>query len=86
MANRINFVDLYSFYNDMDCTLLASIMDGYSICYSIRTFGAPHVNADSNGYRERLVSVEQEKAENARKIIDEAIRNGVLSKEGKFRY
>ena len=86
MANRISFVDLYSFYNDMDGTLLTSMMDGYSICYSIRAFGAPHINADSKEYRERLVSVEQEKAESVRNIINEAIRNGVLSKEGKFRY
>jgi len=86
MANKISFIDLYSFYNDMDGTLITSMMDGYNICYSIRMFGAPHIKADSTEYRERLVSVEQEKAENARKIINEGIRSGALSKEGKFRY
>ncbi len=86
MANKISFVDLYSFYNDMDAALIASMMDGYNICHSIRTFGAPHIKADSDELRERLVSVEQEKAESARKIINEGIKSGVLSKEGKFRY
>jgi hypothetical protein len=38
-----------------------------------------------SGYLEKRIAVEEEKLENARNLISEAIRNGVISKEGKFR-
>lgn len=86
MAIRINFIDLYSFYNEIDATVIETLMEDYNITCSVRTLGAGRPSFDINGYNlEKRIAVEEEKIEYARKIIRDAIRNGVISKEGKFR-
>lgn len=85
MANRINFIDLYSIYNDLDASVIETLMEGFNITCSIRTLGRERFTTDMSGYLEKRIAVEEEKLENARKLISEAIRNGVISKEGKFR-
>jgi len=80
MATRINFIDLYSFYNDLDATVIETLMEDYNISCSVRTFGSTR-SFDSQGFGEKRISVEEDKVENARKIIADAIRSGVISKE-----
>ncbi len=85
MATRINYVDLYSFYNDMDATVIASLMEGYDISCSLKTLGTGRLGPDLSAYsQEKRISVEEGKIENARSIIWDAIRNGVISREGRF--
>lgn len=84
MATRINFIDLYSIYNDLDASVIETLMEGCNITCAIRTLGKVRFSADL-GYLEKRIAVEEEKLENARKLISEAIRNGVISREGKFR-
>lgn len=85
MATRIHFIDLYSIYNELDASVIETLMEGFNITCSIRTLGRVRFNTDIGGYLEKRIAVEEEKLENARKIINEAIRNGVISREGKFR-
>ena len=85
MATRINFIDLYSIYNELDANVIESLMEGFNITCSIRTLGRERFATDVSGYLEKRIAVEEDKIENARKLINEAIRNGVISKEGKFR-
>lgn len=85
MASRINFIDLYSFYNDLDISVIETLMEDYNISCSIRTLGAPRFSTDIGEYQEKRMAVEQDKVENARKLIADAIKSGVISKEGKFR-
>ncbi len=84
MATRIHFIDLYSFYNDLDATVIETLMEDYNISCSVRTLGAMR-SFDSHEFGEKRISVEEDKVENAKKIIADAIRSGVISKEGKFR-
>lgn len=85
MATRINYVDLYSFYNDMDATVIASLMEGYDISCSMKTLGTGRLGPDLGAYsQEKRISVEEGKIENARNIIWDAIRNGVISRDGRF--
>ncbi|MDO8426977.1 MAG: hypothetical protein Q7T24_05635 [Deltaproteobacteria bacterium] len=83
MATRINFIDLYSFYNELDGSVIETLMEDYRITCSIRTLGQPRIYTED--YLEKRIAVEQEKLESARKIINDAIRSGVISREGKFR-
>lgn len=83
MATRINFIDLYSFYNEIDASVIETIMEDYRITCSIRTLGQARFYTED--HLEKRIAVEQEKIESARKIINDAIRSGVISKEGKFR-
>ncbi len=84
MATRINFVDLYSFYNDIDATVIETLMEDYNISCSVRTLGVAR-SFDSHEFGERRMAVEEDRVESARKIISDAIKSGVISKEGKFR-
>lgn len=85
MATRINFVDLYSFYNDLDVSVIERLMEDYSISCSIKTLGTTRFSSDLGEHQEKRMAVEEDKVENARKIIVDAIRSGIISKEGKFR-
>jgi len=85
MATRINFIDLYSIYNELDANVIESLMEGFNITCSIRTLGRDRTSTDVSGYLEKRIAVEEDKLENARKLINEAIKNGVISREGKFR-
>ena len=85
MATKINFIDLYSFYNDLDASVIENLMEGCNITCSIRPLGKVRFATDMNSYLEKRIAVEEEKIENARNIIRDAIRSGVISREGKFR-
>lgn len=82
MASRINFIDLYSFGNELDASVIETLMEDYDISCSVRTLNSPH---DADEYFEKRIAVEEDKVENARRIINAALRNGVISKEGRFR-
>lgn len=98
MASKINFVDLYAFYDELDGSILENLMEDYHISCSIRILrgtpqspnpagsGATHGNRDAtyDNCGTMMIAVEKESIENARQIIAEAIRNGVISKEGRF--
>lgn len=86
MATKINFIDLYSFYNELDASVIETLMDDYNISCAIRTLGSARFSSDQGEYVERRISVEEGKLENARKLINDAIKSGVISKEGRFRY
>lgn len=85
MATRIHFVDLYSFYNDLDVSVIERLMEEYNISCSIKTIGSTRFLTDFGEHQEKRIAVEEEKVENARKIIEDAIKRGVISKEGMFR-
>lgn len=85
MATRINFIDLYSFYNEMDANVIETLMEDYNIPCSVRTLGSGRASDLQSFTMEKRIAVEEDKVENARKIIRDAIMNGVISREGKFR-
>lgn len=84
MATRINFIDLYSFYNGLDATVIETLMEDYNISCSVRAFGSSS-SFESGEFGEKRIAVEEDRVENARKIIIDAIKSGVISREGKFR-
>lgn len=85
MATRINFIDLYSSFNDLDMSVIENLMEGRRITCSIRTLGKVRFATDIAAYLEKRIAVEEDKIESARVIIKEAIRSGVISRDGKFR-
>lgn len=82
MASRINFIDIYSFYDELDANVIETLLEDYDISCSIRTFNP---SADPDAYFEKRIAVEEDKVENVRRIIDDARRSGVISREGRFR-
>ena len=84
MATRINFIEVYSAHSEFDATVIESLMDDYNIHCSIRTPGMLRFSVSPTDMPEKIILVEEGKADSARKIINYAIRNGVISKEGRF--
>lgn len=84
MATRINFIDLYALFNEIDASVIETLMEDYNISCSIRTIGGMRVATDFGDFHEKRIAVESGKIENARKIIRDAIKCGVISREGKF--
>ena len=94
MASLIPLIDLYSFYNEIDGRVIETILEGHSISCTVRTVRATCAlsstvkeavvwrNVDERN--EIKISVEQEKIDDAKSIISNAIKNGVISRDGKF--
>lgn len=87
MATSIRFIDVYSFYDDIDAEVIESLLDDFDIICAIRRFEAdsdPSDPIDDENPPEKRVSVEEDRADDAKKIIADAITNGILSRDGAF--
>lgn len=85
MATKINFIDIYSFYDELDANVIENLFEGYNISCAVRTFGSFRSPAGVNSFNEKRIAVEEDMVDNARRIIKKAIINGMISKDGKFR-
>jgi hypothetical protein len=85
MATRINFIDVYSFFDEMDSMMMESIMDDRNISFSIRTFGWSRFSAGHNDFFERRMAVEEDKVDYVLRLLFDAMKNGMISREGRFR-
>ncbi|MFQ5735712.1 MAG: hypothetical protein ACE5GY_02490 [Thermodesulfobacteriota bacterium] len=84
MATRINFIDLYSFYNELDSFVIEEMMADRNISCSVRSLSTRFSPPGSGEDSELRMAVEEGSLECARRVIDGAIRNGVISREGEF--
>ena len=84
MATSIRFIDVYSFYDDIDAEVIESLLDDFDIICAIRRFEADSDPVEEENPGEKRVSVEEDRAEDAKKIIADAITNGILSRDGAF--
>jgi hypothetical protein len=83
MATRINFKDIYSIENELDVDIIALLLEEYDISCSIRNFGlCPTESMKKTPVRR--VAVEAVDVHKTRNILEEAIRKGMISPEGKF--
>jgi hypothetical protein len=83
MATRINFKDIYSIENELDVDIIALLLEEYDISCSIRNFGFGSMPSMKKP-QEKRVSVEAADAISARGILEDAIRKGMISTDGKF--
>ncbi|OGQ03948.1 MAG: hypothetical protein A2W38_00405 [Deltaproteobacteria bacterium RBG_19FT_COMBO_58_16] len=86
MATRINFVDLYSFHNELDSFVIEAMMVDLNISCSVRSLASRFSSDPSAQDSELRMSVEEGSIESARRVIDEALKNGVISRDGEFMY
>ena len=85
MATRIDFIDIYSFYDEIDSYIIESLMDGSRISCCIKSLANIPLKPTVGDFSEKRVSVEADKAEEACTLLAEAVRSGIISREGKFR-
>lgn len=86
MATRIHFIDLYSFHNELDSFVIEAMMADLNISCSIRSLATRFASDPSSMASELRMSVEEGSIESARRVIGEALRNGVISQDGEFMY
>ncbi len=85
MATRINFIDLYSFYNELDSIVIEARMAERNISCSVRDLSPRLSSTGDMQDAELRMAVEEGSVESARRIIDEALKNGDITREGEFR-
>ena len=86
MASRINFVDIYTFYNELDLSVVELLLEELDISCAVKTLDPVRSGAggDVTKYPEKRLAVEVGDAESARRVIVEAIQTGVISGDGRF--
>jgi len=86
MATRINFVDLYSFYNELDSLVIETMMAELNISCSVRSLASRFPSDPDSEDSELRMSVEEDSVEYARKVIYGALSSGAISRDGEFMY
>jgi hypothetical protein len=84
MATRINFVDIYTFYNDMDLNVVELLFEDLNISCSVKTLNPLKNDDNLESYPEKRIAVEEGDVGSARSVIVEAIESGIISKDGRF--
>ncbi|MBI5598752.1 MAG: DUF2007 domain-containing protein [Deltaproteobacteria bacterium] len=84
MATRIRFIDLYSIFDEVDANIIENLLGDYDIDCTIKELAAETGGEEGTGATEKMIAVEEDKIEDARRIIADAIHNGVISEEGQF--
>lgn len=82
MASRIALIEIYSFHNPFDGNILESLM--YESHISCKINARSSQRLDDDDFPEKSIAVEKGLVEDARLIIRDAIRCGILSAEGRF--
>jgi len=85
MATRIRFVELYFSYDEIETTLIANLLEESGISCIIRDMRITPYPLTIGVFTERRVAVEEDRVEEARIIIRDAIRDGFISGTGRFK-
>lgn len=81
MATQVRFVDVYSSFDEVDASLIESILKDRYISCKVSVSGA----SDEYDEVERRISVEEDEVDNAVGAIRDAIKRGMISEIGRFR-
>ncbi len=83
MARKIRFVDIYILYDDLDASIIEELLEECNIDCIVRDLDMVDT-VDRAGMVGKRVAVEAGQEDNARQIIRDAIRSGLISSEGSF--
>jgi hypothetical protein len=85
MATRIKFIDLYFLYDEVDARVIKNLLEDYEIDCTLRPTRVLKDPMTSEEVSENMIAVEEDKVENAQKIIRDAIQKGIISQKGAFK-
>ncbi|MBI5561045.1 MAG: DUF2007 domain-containing protein [Deltaproteobacteria bacterium] len=80
MATMMRYVDVYSPFDEIEANIIENLLDDYDIEHTTR----PTEVQSEEGVLELMISVEEDRVGHAKKIITDAINNGVISPQGGF--
>ncbi len=83
MATRIKFVDVYSLYDDVDVNILENLLEDHNIACVVKRIYSDIHTLGLEGASVKMIAVEEDEVETAKKIIVDAINNGII-KGGRF--
>jgi hypothetical protein len=84
MATRINFIDLYYLYDDVDARVIKNLLEDFEIDCSLRQVKVYKDPLTDREHSEKMIAVEEDKVEKAQKIIKDALQKGIVSQKGAF--
>jgi len=83
MATKIHLIDLYAFQNTFDGNMLETLLFDSNISCKVSARFAKHPESDD--FLEKSIAVEEKLVEDARSIIRDAIKTGIISADGRFK-
>jgi hypothetical protein len=85
MATRIRFIDIYFLYDEVDARVIKNLLADYEIACTVRNMNVYKDPLTEEAHSEKMIAVEEDRVENAQKIIRDAIQKGVVSQRGAFK-
>jgi hypothetical protein len=80
MATKILFIDLYSINDDIEVNIIEEIFNDYAIGFMVKT-----ACVEARLVCDKVIAVEEDQLLEAKKLLLNAIHNGVISGGGGFR-
>ncbi len=85
MARSLNFKEIYLSYNEIEADLIKGLLEDNDIYCIVRDMRITPYPVSIGDFSEKRIAVEEDKVEEAKILITEAIRDGYISNEGRFR-
>ena len=80
MATKIPFIDLYSINDDVEVNIIEEMFNDYAIGFMVKT-----ACMETRLVCDKVIAVEEDQVIEAKRILLDAINNGVISGGGGFR-
>ncbi|MDH4227228.1 MAG: hypothetical protein OEV59_05695 [Deltaproteobacteria bacterium] len=85
MATRIQYIDIYASRSDVDINIIEDLLADEDIDFVVRRVAVDDSDFDLEGANEeKILSVEEDRAKNAVKVIEQALSIGAISDDGFF--
>lgn len=85
MASRINYINVYSLYDEIDASVLKKILEEYNIPCMVKEIGFVFEDFSEEESAEVRIMVEEDNVDSAKRLISNAIEKGIISEQGRFK-
>ena len=88
MATLIRYIDLYTPTDDKEAAVIENLLSDFDIDCNVKPTGIIKKKTqpgEKNLSHEKVISVEEDSVETARRIITDAQKKGIISKNGSFK-
>lgn len=85
MARRVNFKEIYFTYSDIESELIRGLLEDHDIYCIVRDMRITPYPVSIGEQSEKRIAVEEDRVEEAKELIRWAIKDGYISREGRFK-
>ncbi|MBI5287049.1 MAG: DUF2007 domain-containing protein [Deltaproteobacteria bacterium] len=85
MATRINLVEIYLSYDEIEASIIENLLEDNGIPCVIRDMRITPYPITIGNFSEKRIAVEEDMVDEAMAIIRDAVRDGIISSNGRFK-